>query len=56
MKAIVQDEYGSADMLRFEDVDVPIAGMDSDTAQSMLAWPHSGRSRRRTCRRERRCW
>ena len=42
MKAIVQDEYGSADMLRFEDVDVPIAGMDSDTAQSMLAWPHAG--------------
>ena len=28
MKAIVQDEYGSADMLRFEDVDVPIAGND----------------------------
>jgi NADPH:quinone reductase-like Zn-dependent oxidoreductase len=28
MKAIVQDEYGSADVLRFEDVDVPIAGND----------------------------
>ena len=28
MKAIVQDEYGSADVLRFEDVDVPIAGKD----------------------------
>ena len=26
MKAIVQDEYGSADVLRFEDVDAPVAG------------------------------
>jgi NADPH:quinone reductase-like Zn-dependent oxidoreductase len=26
MKAIVQDEYGSADVLRFEDVDTPAAG------------------------------
>jgi NADPH:quinone reductase-like Zn-dependent oxidoreductase len=26
MKAIVQDEYGSADVLRFEDVEAPVAG------------------------------
>ena len=26
MKAIVQDEYGSADVLRFEDVETPVAG------------------------------
>ena len=26
MKAIVQDRYGSADVLRFEDVETPIAG------------------------------
>jgi len=26
MKAIVQEEYGSADVLRFEDVETPVAG------------------------------
>lgn len=26
MKAIVQDEYGSADVLRLEDVETPVAG------------------------------
>ena len=26
MKAIVQDEYGSADVLRFEDIEAPVAG------------------------------
>jgi NADPH:quinone reductase-like Zn-dependent oxidoreductase len=28
MKAIVQDEYGSADVLRFEDVEAPVAGKE----------------------------
>ncbi len=26
MKAIVQDRYGTADVLRFEDVETPVAG------------------------------